>query len=71
MDPLKELHARLIELQRSKNHLVFALADDEMGGNPLSVSQRASARETVSMLEDEISQVRALIRAHMSEYSGS
>ena len=68
---LKDLYDRLIELQRTKNHLIFALAEDELTDLHLSAYQRASARETVATLEGEIVEIQDKIREHMGQYSDS
>ena len=65
---LEELYDRLIELQKSKNRLVFALAEDELSEKYLSPYQRASARETISIIESEIIEIQEKIREHMGQY---
>jgi hypothetical protein len=67
---LKDLYDRLVELQRTKNQLVFALAEDELGDQHLSQHQRVSARETIAAIESELAEVQARIREHMNEYEG-
>ena len=66
---LKDLYDRLVELQRTKNQLVFSLAEDELGDQHLSQYQRVSARETIAVIESELAEVQARIRGHMTEYA--